>query len=249
LIACAAMWLSGPAAADDMPPNDPHLNGKWDGVLTSQSNSGEAKTLGIRLTLDEGQAKVEYQKENGVWQETMPGSFVVSRQGGNAVIAGTDSGKYQGDRWVETWVFGVTCQSDSALRVAYVRLVNNVTVAPSDPEKTFSALYSGTMGRMTAAMLAAEANSPIVQITAEASGRYNFRDKSLSADELKVALIAEKKMHPVTGARLLEGNAHPSWEHVMDYAMTVFDALGLKEASYERDDEFKIIVDSRTKKK
>jgi hypothetical protein len=244
LIACMAMLcLSLPAAAKGMPPVDATINGMWDGILTRTTDAGEVKKLAVRLTIDEDSVQVEYQKANGVWKDTMPGLFRIARQGSNAVIQGTNTGVNEETRWVETWIFAVTCQSSDALRVAYLRVVNNVTSPSSEESKSFTSALSGMLTRLTPAMLAAEDSSPIVQITAEASGRFNWRGKSMSATELKLALAAEDKLHAITEVRLLEGDTYPDMKQLMQYAGAVFDGLGLKQAYFERDNEFKTITD------
>lgn len=247
LTICAAMFVLPVCAAPDaakpasggMPGSDTSLSGKWTGLL-SRSSDTDVKEVAVRLTLDDAKAKVEYQKKNGVWKEVMPGLFHISIQGSNAVIQGTNTGKIEDTTWVETWIFGATRQSDSALRVGYIRVVNNVTSPSSDEGKAFAYGLSGTLERVTPAALAAEENSPIVQITAEESGRFQWRGKSMSAAELKAALLAEKKLRSITEVRLLEGEAYPDMKQLMGFADAV-QALGLKKAFFEREGEFKTI--------
>ncbi|SHG56472.1 hypothetical protein SAMN05428948_1049 [Massilia sp. CF038] len=170
----------------------------------------------------------------------MPGLFRVSVDRGNAVVQGTNSGKSDEDVWVETWILGITSQSENTLRVAYSRVVNNVTSPSSDEDKTFAYGLSGTFTRRTAEILAADEISPIVEITAEESGNFNWRGKSMSAEGLKAALIAESKLHPITEVRLLEGDAYPDVKQLIAYGGAV-RAIGLKKSFFERDGEFKTI--------
>jgi hypothetical protein len=231
LAACVAFTsMAGWAAAStpkpvptSLPGAEVNLNGQWYGVLSKSNSKPGVTDVAMLMTLNKVNAKVAYQNENGVFEDVMPGQFQISRQGSNLVMHGTDSGKDAEDRWVETWVFALTYKSDDALRVGYLRVVNNVTIPSSDPDKAAAYGLSGAFVRITPAFLADKQNSPVVQVTAEALGRFSLRGKTMSAAELKTELLAERERHPITAVRLLEGETPKA-----------VGALGLKDAYFER---------------
>lgn len=133
-------------ASSALPDMGESINGKWEGRLSF--NGTPVTAAWFRLTLEDSDIKVfEKNTISSVWSEAMPGSFRISRQGSNAIVQATRSGTDEDGRWVETWVFVVTGQSENALRVESVRMVNNIDLPTSNPGKTFSYGGSGIFAR------------------------------------------------------------------------------------------------------
>gem|GEM_PF-3860401 len=87
----------------------------------------------------------------------------------------------------------------------------------------------------------AKHDSPVIDITAEASCKFNWRGKSMSAEELGIALQAEKLRHPITEVRLLEGDIDLGMKQVIRFSDAV-KSIGLKKAYFERGEEFETVT-------
>jgi len=138
-------------AAMAVPAMGEKIDGNWGGTLTfkdSPFNDSPSGEVGFRLAIENSELKVFVQNTiSKVWTEAMPGQFRIASQGSNAVVQAAHSGKDGDGTWVETWVFVLTCQSKDKLRVEWVRLVNNVDLPSSNPDKTFSYGAAGILTR------------------------------------------------------------------------------------------------------
>ncbi len=128
---------------------DEKLNGEWEGTIFFKDSISKMNQQVFHLTVDSAGVKFfEKNTVTGVWAETMPRLYQISRHGSNAVIQATDSGNDEDGNWVETWVLVVTRISINELKVEWVRMVNNVALPSSDPKKVFSHGGSGTFKRL-----------------------------------------------------------------------------------------------------
>lgn len=140
-------------AASTVPPGaaaaSPGLDGTWQGELVPISGPGIAPPPSdfglIRVQIDNRNVRVFSDGD-----EVKPGTFIIERNGTNAVIFSiqSDPGAPQGRSWVETWAFIVTTGDSDTLLVNYVRVVNNNPLPASEDGARFTQIRTGTLRRL-----------------------------------------------------------------------------------------------------
>ena len=121
-------------------------------------------------------------------------------------------------------------------------MVNNIGLPASNWNKTFSYNGSGLLKRVkpgNSGQTGDEKNA-FIDITAEASGNYIWRGKSLTPLQLESELFEAIKINSISTARLLKGEAELSTERCLEFGK-IIHAIDAK-AFYEYDGEFKAIT-------
>jgi len=145
---------SAPAAAraDNYVTPVGMLDGTWEGNLDPVSGAGLSPTRlrGVRLVIS-GQNVSVFTPNEGALIEIKPGTFVLQRDGTNAVITSIqiDPGRPRNEGWVETWCFAVTLNDSATLIANFVRVVNNNDLAADRDGARFSQIASGLLQRVS----------------------------------------------------------------------------------------------------
>jgi hypothetical protein len=149
------------------------FDGNWQGLIffdketflaeTSTPTAGQT----FRLEIHGDVVRVFIVASDGA-EESKPGAYHIAAVSANAVIyATTSSINDDGEGWVESWAFVVTRKNSDTLVAQYVRLVNNVHLAPDEKESKFAARGAGELKLVTTA----RPNPPPVKPVAPSSNR------------------------------------------------------------------------------
>lgn len=159
--AILAAAVSGRAAPSHPPPlaytqlthsADTVLDGQWLGRLEKRapyaSIDPDADPLDLRIDLHDTVAKI-YSKENGQWQEVMPGRFKLTRHYASATMIGMAQSHPESPSWVETWTLLVAIKDDNTVLAEWARIVVNARGEGKQQVSPFSMGAVGTLTRVT----------------------------------------------------------------------------------------------------
>ena len=147
-LALFSMFIGGAVSIADAKEIAPNLDGLWQGTFRLRDpRPADQPRDDFQLTLMISGKKVRvFQKTKQLLEISK--KLKVLQTGPNGVISFTVTDPIPPTDWVETWSIVFTAADNDTLVTEWTRVVNNLTLAPPNPESEWSDAAYGTLKRM-----------------------------------------------------------------------------------------------------